>query len=106
MTKIDPYLHAVLLLHGAGQEITQGSLVAVLKAAKVETDEAKAKVLAEAVKSANFDELLKNTVVAQAAPAPTGGATQPAAESKKQENKEDEAKKEEAAAEGLANLFG
>ena len=103
MTKVDPYLHAVLLLHGAGQEISKDSLVAVLKAAKVNADESKAKILAEAVKSANFDELLKNAVVAQAAP--SGGSTAPAAQ-KKEEKKEDEGKKEEQAAEGLANLFG
>ncbi|MFH2105708.1 MAG: 50S ribosomal protein P1 [Candidatus Micrarchaeota archaeon] len=104
MTKVDPYLHAVLLLHGAGQEVSKDALVAVLKAAKVDADEAKAKVLAEAVKSANFEELLKNAIVATAV-APAGGHAAPA-EAKKEEKKEDEGKKEEAAAEGLANLFG
>lgn len=105
MTKVDPYLHAVLLLHGAGQEISKESLAAVLKAAKVEADDARVKVLAEAVKSANFDDLLKNAIVASAAPA-SAGSSAPAAPAKKEEKKEDEGKKEEAAAEGLANLFG
>jgi len=103
MTKIDPYLHAVLLLHGAGKEVTKESIVSVVKASGAEADEAKAKVLADAVKDVNFEDLLKNVAVA-AAPAP---AAAPAGEAKKEEKKEeDEGKKEEQAAEGLANLFG
>lgn len=102
MTKVDPYLHAVLLLHGAGKEVSKDSLLAVLKSAGVEADEAKAKVLSEAVKGANFEELLKNATVAVAA-AP---AAAPAAEHKKEEKKEDEGKKEEQAAAGLSSLFG
>ena len=100
MTKVDPYLHAVLLLHGAGKEVSKDALVAVLKAGGVTADEAKAKVLAEAVKGANFEELLKNaTVVA----APVAAAAP--AEHKKEEKKE-EKKTEAEAAEGLASLFG
>lgn len=101
MTKVDPYLHAVLLLHGAGKEVSEAHISSVLKAAGVEADGAKVKVLADAVKGANFEELLKNATVV-AAPA----AAAPAAESKKEAPKEDPAKKEEQAAEGLANLFG
>lgn len=101
-TKVDPYLHAVLLLHGAGKEINEASIAAVLGSAGVQADNAKAKVLAEAVKGANFEELLKNATVV-AAPA----AAAPAAEAKKEAPKEeDNSKKEEQAAEGLANLFG
>ncbi len=100
MTKIDPYLHAVLLLHGAGKEVSKESILAVIKASGAEADEAKAKILAEAVKGVNFDDLLKQSmmVAAPAAAAP--------AEAKKEEKKEDEGKKEEQAAEGLASLFG
>lgn len=101
MTKVDPYLHAVLLLHGAGKEVSKDALVAVLKAGGVEADEAKAKVLAEAVKGANFDELLKNATVVAQAPAHSAAP----AESKKEEKKE-EKKTEAEAAEGLASLFG
>ncbi|MFA5105949.1 MAG: 50S ribosomal protein P1 [Candidatus Micrarchaeia archaeon] len=101
--KVDPYLHAVLVLHGAGKEISKESLTAVLKAAGVEADDAKAKVLAEAVKGANFEELLKNAAMPVAAAAPAAAA--PAAEAKKEEKK-DEAKNEAAASEGLASLFG
>ena len=101
--KVDPYLHAVLLLYGAGKEITKDSVMAVVKAAGAEADEAKAKVVADAVKDANFEELLKNVTVA-ATPAPAAAPAAPAAkEEKKEENEE---KKEEQAAEGLASLFG
>lgn len=106
MGDVDPYLHAALVLHGAGKEINKEGLVAVLKAAGAEADEAKAKVLSEAVKGKNIDDLLKNAAVAVAAPA----AAAPAAggEKKKEAKKEEvsEEKKEEQAAEGLANLFG
>jgi large subunit ribosomal protein L12 len=106
MTKVDPYLHAALLLHGGGKDVTQEGIVSVLKAGGVEADEAKAKVLAEAVKGVNFEDLLKAATTVAAAPA----AAAPAAggEAKKEEKKEEEKeeKKEEQAAEGLASLFG
>jgi len=106
MTKIDPYLHAVLLLHGSGKEVTAAHIASVLKSVGAEADEAKCKVLADAVKGVNFEDLLKNVSFAAAAPA----AAAPAAggHAKKEEPKEEESseKKEEAAAEGLASLFG
>lgn len=101
MTNVDPYLHAVLLLHGAGKEVTKESLSSVLKSAGVEADEAKVKVLSEALKGVNFEDLLKNATMVAAAP-----SAAPAAEAKKEEKKEDEGKKEEQAAAGLSSLFG
>ena len=102
--KVDPYLHAALLLHGAGKEISEASLEAVVKAAGVSADAARAKVLAEALKGVNFEDVLK------AAAAPVAVAAAPAAaagtEAKKEEKKEDSAAKEAQAAEGLASLFG
>ena len=100
--KIDPYLHAALMLKGAEKEITKDSLVSVLKAAGIQAEEAKAQVLAEAVKGVNFEELLKAAAMPVAA---TPAAAAPA-EAKKEEKKEDPAKQEAAAAEGLASLFG
>ncbi|MDD5340356.1 MAG: 50S ribosomal protein P1 [Candidatus ainarchaeum sp.] len=102
MTKIDPYLHAVLLLHGAGKAVSKEGILSVIKASGAEADEAKAKVLAEAVKGVNFEDILKQSTMVAAAPA----AAAPAAAPKKEEKKEDEGKKEEQAAEGLASLFG
>jgi len=105
MTKIDPYLHAVLLLHGSGKEVTAEHIAAVLKSVGAHPDEAKCKVLADAVKGVNFEDLLKNVSFAAAAPAAAAPA---AGAAKKEEPKEEESseKKEEAAAEGLASLFG
>ena len=103
MTKVDPYLHAVLLLHGAGKEVSKDAIVSVLKSAGVAADEARAKVLAEAVHGVNFEDLLKQAAVVTAAPV----ASAPAAGGEhKKEEKKDEAKIESQAAEGLASLFG
>ncbi|MEW6528397.1 MAG: 50S ribosomal protein L12 [Candidatus Micrarchaeota archaeon] len=100
MTKIDPYLHAVLLLYGAGKEINESNIISVLNASGIEIDNAKVKLLVDATKDTNIEELLKNASVATVAPATT-------TETKKEEKpEEDKAKKEEQAAEGLANLFG
>lgn len=104
-TKIDPYLHAALLLKGADKEITAQNISAVVKASGASVDDARAKVLAEALKGVNFEDVLK------AAAAPVAVAAAPAAaahEGKKEEKKEkeDDSKKEEQAAEGLASLFG
>lgn len=106
MAKIDPYLHAALLLKGAEKEITAQNIVAVVKASGATVDDARAKVLAEALKDVNFEDVLKAaTAPVAVAAAPAAGAAAPAAEAKK-DDAEDDAKKEEAAAEGLSSLFG
>lgn len=102
--KVDPYLHAVLVLHGAGKEVSKDGIVAILKASGATADEARAQVLADAVKGVNFEDLLKQSMTVAAAPAAAAPAA--AGEAKKEEKKEDEGKKEEQAAEGLASLFG
>ncbi|MCC7552794.1 50S ribosomal protein P1 [Candidatus Micrarchaeota archaeon] len=101
MTKIDPYLHAALLLKGAEKDITDANILAVLKAAGTDADAAKAKVLADAVKDVNWDDALKAPAMAvAAAPAAPVAAAVAAAPV------EDDGKKEEEAAAGLAGLFG
>jgi len=105
MTKIDPYLHAALLLKGAEKEINENSLSAVIKAAGIEPDAARIKVLNEVLKNVNFEEVIKNASM----PVVAATVAQPAAEQKtekKEEKKEDDSKKEAAAAEGLSSLFG
>jgi large subunit ribosomal protein L12 len=104
MTKVDPYLHAVLVLHGAGKEVSADGIVSVLKAAGAEADQAKAKVLADACKGVSFEDLLKAATVVAAAPAAAPAAGGEAKKPKEEEK--DEGKKEEEAAAGLANLFG
>ena len=106
MAKVDPYLHAVLLLHGAGKDVSQEGIVAVMKAAGAEADDAKAKVLSEAVKGVDFEDLLKNVATVAAAPAAAAPAAAGAAPAEPEEEEVSEEKKEEQAAEGLANLFG
>ncbi|MEM2963617.1 MAG: 50S ribosomal protein L12 [Candidatus Anstonellales archaeon] len=102
--KVDPYLHAVLVLHGAGKEITKENIISVLSSAGVQVDEARAKVLSEAVAGLNFDELLKSAAVPVVS-SPSGSKEGGEKEEKKKEVAE-EGKKEEATAEGLAALFG
>ncbi len=107
MGKVDPYLHAVLVLHGLGKEVTKDAIVAVIKAAGGEPDEAKASVVAEAVKDVNIDEAIEKAAVAVAAApaaAPAAGEGGEAKEEKAEEEQEE--KKEEEAAAGLASLFG
>ncbi len=99
MTKIDPYVHAALVLHGTGKPVTKDAISAIIKAAGGSVDEAKAKVLEEAVKGVNIDELASAPVaVAAAAPA--------AAEAPKADAKKDEKKEEASVSEGLSSLFG
>jgi large subunit ribosomal protein L12 len=98
--KVDPYLHAVLLLYGSGKEVSAESIKNVLKAAGLEPDEAKAKVLAEAVKGVDIEALLKEATIT----APVVQAQ--VAEKKEEEKPKEEKKEEEVAAAGLASLFG
>ena len=100
--KVDPYLHAVLVLKGADKEIKEESVKAVLKAIGVTPDDAKVKVVCDAVKDVNWEEALAAPVMAGPA------AAAPAAEHKaeKKEEKKEEGKTEEEAAAGLAGLFG
>ena len=96
------YIYAALLLHKAGKEITADSLNKVIEASGAKADEAKAKVVAEALKGVNIEDAIK-----QAAVAPVAAAPAAAAETKVEKKEEkDEKKSEEAAAAGLANLFG
>ena len=99
--KVDPYLHAVLLLYGSGKEVSAESIKNVLKAAGLEPDEAKAKVLAEAVKGVDIEALLKEATIT----APVVQA-QVAEKKEEKEKPKEEKKEEEVAAAGLASLFG
>ena len=103
--KVDPYLHAVLALKGADKEINEANLKAVVSALGVTPDEAKVKVMVEAVKDVNWEEALKAPVMASApAATPSAGGEETKEEKKKEEAKEE--KSEEEAAAGLAGLFG
>lgn len=99
--KIDPYVHAALLLYGAGKEINHSNLKNVLSASGMEVDEAKIKVLVDALKDVNIDEAVSKAVAAPVAAAPVATTEQ---KESKEEKKEE--KKEEDGAAGLAALFG
>ena len=95
-------VYAALLLHAAGQPISEDSVSKVLSAAGVQTDATKVKALVAALEGVNIDEAVKQAAFAPAAAAPAGG------DAKKDEKKAEEnaEKKEEEAAAGLAALFG
>jgi large subunit ribosomal protein L12 len=93
-------VYAALLLHSAGQPISEANVSKVLSAAGVSEDATKIKALVSALEGVNIEEAVKQAaVVATAAPA---------GEAKKEEKKAEvsEEKKEEDAAAGLAALFG
>lgn len=94
-------IYAALLLHNAGQKITEENVKKVLEAAGVKEDETKIKALCVALDGVNIEDAIKQAAVVAAAPA--AGATAKVEEKKEEENPE---KKEEEAAAGLASLFG
>jgi large subunit ribosomal protein L10 len=102
------YIYAALLLHSLGKPIDEESLKNVIRATGAEVDEAKVKVIVDALKGVDIDKAITEAQQASVA-APVAVAAQPAAAStqQKQEEKEKEDKKaEEEAAAGLSSLFG
>ncbi len=99
------YVYAALLLHSAGEKVTEEGVKKVLTAAGVKVEEPRIKALVAALSEVNIDEALK---AAQSMPvAATAAATGASAEAKKEEKKpEEEKKKEEEALAGLGALFG
>jgi large subunit ribosomal protein L12 len=101
------YVHAALLLHFAGQSISEENLKKVLEAAGIAPDEARVKVLTAALSEVNIEEAIKTapTLAVSAAAAPA--VAKPVEGKKKEEKKEEEEeKKEEEALSGLGALFG
>ena len=98
-------VYAVLLLHSAGQKVTEESLGKVLTAAGASEDATKLKAVVAALEGVDIAEAVKQAALAPVAAAGAGAA---AGESKKEEKKDEksEAEKEAEAAEGLAALFG
>jgi large subunit ribosomal protein L12 len=96
---VDPYVHAVLVLYGAGKEINVENLKKVLESAGVTVDEAKVKVLVEAVSNVNIEEAISKS--SQVAVAPVAAPTE-----QKKEEKKEEKKQEADTSEALAALFG
>lgn len=105
------YVHAAILLHKAGKQITEEGLSQVLTAAGINADPIRVKALVASLAEVNIDEALKSAtvmgpMVATPAPSQTQATeAKPAAEEKKKKEEEDK-EKEEAAIEGLGALFG
>jgi large subunit ribosomal protein L12 len=105
------YVYSAMLLHAAGQKITDANIKKVLTAAGVKPDDARIKALTASLDDVNIDDAIKTAAVPAAAPA----GEKPSAEGKPEgEKKEEEKKKkkeepevsEEEAAAGLGALFG
>jgi len=107
------YIYSAMLLHSAGQKITEANVKKVLEAAGVKADDGKIKALTASLDGVNIEETIKNaaSVPVAAAPAAAASGDAPAEggdkkeDKKKKEEKEDEVSEEEAAA-GLGALFG
>ena len=99
------YIYTVMLLNKAGKEITEANIMAVLKAAGVEGDSAKAKSLVAALDGVDIEDVIANSAVA-AAPVVAAGAAASSdapAEAKAEEKKEEVPAADAAA--GLGDLF-
>ncbi|MGQ0536431.1 MAG: 50S ribosomal protein P1 [Methanobacteriota archaeon] len=97
------YVYGALLLHSAGQQVSEDGVTKVLKAAGVSVNESRVKALVASLEGVNIDEAVKQGAFA-AAPAAAPAA---AGAEKKEEKKEEEKKvSEEEAAAGLGALFG
>ncbi|KKG29462.1 50S ribosomal protein L12 [Methanosarcina mazei] len=91
------YIYAALLLHNAGKAITEEAITAVLQAAGIEVNEARAKALVAALEGVDIEE-----AIAKAAFAAPAAAEAPAEEPEEEE--EDHAEEDGMA--GLGALFG
>jgi large subunit ribosomal protein L12 len=93
------YIHAALVLHAAKKEITEDSLEKVIKAAGVEPDKQRIKMLVSSLSEVNIDEAISSQLVAPTA----ATVSQPSKVSEKPEEGAKAEKKEEVA--GLGALF-
>ena len=95
------YVYSAMLLHSAGQPVTEENVKKVLAAAGVKTDAARVKALVASLEGVNIDEAIKSaTAIPVAAPA----AAPAEKKEKKKEEKKEEVSQDEAAA-GLSALF-
>lgn len=99
------YLHAALVLHSTGKNVSEKGIEAIIKAAGGKPDESKIKALISTLSSINIDEAIKGaTLMTTAMPR----ATDTAEPSKDEKKAEPEEKDEEEAGDdlGLSSLFG
>lgn len=97
------YMYAAMLLHSAGQDISEDAVTNTLTAAGVSADSTRVKALCAALADVDIEEALKAPVFAAgAAPAAAPAAVEEVAE---EEVKEEEPEEEEDL-QGLGALFG
>jgi len=98
------YVYSALVLHAAGQKVTEDGIKKVLTAAGVKPNDTRIKALTAVLEGVNIDEAIATAVLAPAAPA---AAAETKGEEKKPEKKKEEEKvSDEEAAAGLGALFG
>ena len=98
------YIYAALLLFKAGKDVTEEAVTAVLQAAGVEVNDARAKALVAALDGVDIEEAMATAAVAAA---PAAAVAAPAAEAAAEEEApEEEDKSEESGMAGLGALFG
>jgi large subunit ribosomal protein L12 len=101
------YVYAAMLLHKAGKEINEKSMLELLTAAGIKADSVRVKALVASLAEVDIDEAIKSApAMMAAAPAPAAPEAAKKEEKSEEEEEEDESKKEEAAMEGLGSLFG
>lgn len=101
------YVYAAMLLHKAGQKISEASVKKVLEAAGVRPEEARVKALVASLEGVDIDKAVEKAAMPVAAPAAAASAQSGKAEEKKEEKSaEKEQKEAEQAAAGLGALFG
>jgi len=100
------YIYAALLLHNAGKAISEEAITAVLQAAGVEVNEARAKALVAALDGVDIEEAIAKAAFAAPAAAAAPVAAAPAAAEAAVEEPEEEDTSEEDGMAGLGALFG
>jgi len=101
------YIYAALLLHNAGKAITEEAITAVLQAAGIEVNEARAKALVAALEGVDIeDAIAKAAFAAPAAAAPVAAAPAAAEAPAEEPEEEEEDTSEEDGMAGLGALFG
>ncbi|HWQ18432.1 MAG TPA: 50S ribosomal protein P1 [Methanotrichaceae archaeon] len=101
------YVYAALLLHSAGQPVSEDGIKKIVEAAGATPDEVRIKALVSALEGVDIAKVLAAATAMPVAAAPAAAAAAPAAKAEaagaKEESKEEA---EESGVEGLGALFG
>jgi large subunit ribosomal protein L12 len=100
------YIYAALLLHNSGKAITEEAVTAILQAAGIEVNEARAKALVAALDGVDIEEAISKAAFAAPAAAAPAAAAPAAAAPVEEEAEEEEDHGEEDGMAGLGALFG